>query len=264
MSKRKLIRIITPLVITGLLAALILISVKEYIQYKEIFEDVAAWSAFFSVFGIVYAIVAGFLLVTVLTKYSDLSQVIENELNAIETVRDFLTYLNDEKNEVKKSIKGALSQYTFSLLNNEWPEMSDPHEPMDSDTSEELYEIMRKSKNISVDSDKDGVVFTAIIENISDITKLRTRRIALANERLPPRLKILMVFMSIVLVAAFLLLGVQNIYTHVTILVSLSISIHLLYMIIEDLDHPFYGIWNINRLPLEELVKRFTKEHGAL
>ena len=264
MTKRKLIRIIAPLFVTGVLVSLTLLSVKEYVQYKEIFDDVAAWSAFFSVFGIVYAIVAGFLLVTVLTKYSDLNQAIENELNAIETVRDFLTYLNDEKNEVKMSIKDALSHYSFSLLNKEWPEMSDPHEPMDSDTSEELYEIMRKSKKISVDTESDGIVFTAIIENISDITKLRTRRIALANERLPPRLKILMIFMSIVLVAAFIVLGVQNIYTHIAILVSLSVSIHLLYMIIEDLDHPFYGIWNINRLPLDALVKRFNKEIGAL
>lgn len=262
MTKGKIIRIISPLLISAALAALVLLLAKEYVQYKGIFEDVAAWSAFFSVFGIVYAIVAGFLLVTVLTKYSDLNQVIENELNAIETVRDFLTYLNDENIEVKTSIKSALSHYTSSLLKKEWLEMSDPIEPMDSDTSEELYEIMRKSKKISVDTESDGVVFTAIIENISDVTKLRTRRIALANERLPPRLKILMIFMSIVLITAFVLLGVQNIYTHITILVSLSVSIHLLYMIIEDLDHPFYGVWNINRMPLEELVKRFTKEAG--
>ena len=260
MTKRKLIQIITPLFLSSAFTVLVLVSVKEYVQYQGIFEDVAAWSAFFSVFGIVYAIVAGFLLVTVLTKYSDLSLVIENELNAIETVRDFLIYLNNKNNEIKGNIKSALSHYTFSLLRKEWPEMSDPHEPMDSDTSEELYEIMRKSKELSVDTESDGIVFTAIIENISDITKLRTRRIALANERLPPRLKILMIFMSIVLIAAFMLLGVQNIYTHIAILVCLTIAIHLLYMIIEDLDHPFYGIWNINRLPLEELVNRFSKD----
>ena len=260
MPKRYFIRIITPLLISSAVTAMILFSVKQHVQYDRIYEDVAAWSAFFSVFGIVYAIVAGFLLVTVLTKYSDLSQVIENELNAIETVRDFLTYLDDTNQAVNKSIRDALSHYTFSLLNKEWPEMSDPNEPMDSDTSEELYEIMRKSKGISVDTESAGVVFTALIENISDITKLRTRRIALANERLPPRLKILMIFMSVVLIVAFILMGVQNIYTHAVILVSLTIAIHLLYMIIEDLDHPFYGIWNINRSPLEELVNRFCKD----
>jgi hypothetical protein len=257
-DKKTLFRVIAPLIITGVLSALILLLIKEHVQYKAIYEDIAAWSAFFSVFGIVYAIVAGFLLVTVLTKYSDLSQVIENELNAIETVRDFLTYTDDETIEVKKGIRDALSHYAASLLNHEWPEMSDPHEAMDSDTSEELYEIMRKSKKIPVETEADSVVFSALIDNISDITKLRTRRIALANERLPPRLKLLMVFMSAVLIAAFILLGVQNIYIHVTILVSVSISINLLYMIIKDLDHPFYGIWNINRRPLEELVQRFT------
>jgi uncharacterized membrane protein len=88
-TKKKVMRIIIPLLVSGAVAAIILSLVKDYVQYKEIYEDVAAWSAFFSVFGIVYAIVAGFLLVTVLSKYSDLSQAIENELNAIETVRDF-------------------------------------------------------------------------------------------------------------------------------------------------------------------------------
>ena len=253
-------RIIAPLIVSGAVAALILLLIKEYVQYKDIYDDVAAWSAFFSVFGIVYAIVAGFLLVTVLSKYSDLSQTLENELNAIETVRDFLIYLDDEQNVVKMSIKNALSHYTTSLLNKEWSEMSDPREPMDSDTSEELYEIMRKSKNITVHTENEVIVYTTIIANISDITKLRTRRIALANERLPPRLKLLMIFMSVVILAAFMLLGVQNIYIHLTILVSLCISLHLLYMVIEDLNHPFYGIWNVNRMPLEALVKRFTNK----
>jgi len=260
MTKKNVIRIIMPLLMTAALAVIVLLLAKDYFQYKEIYDDIAAWSAFFSVFGIVYAIVAGFLLVTVLSKYSDLGQVIENELNAIETARDFLIYLGNEQENVKISIKFALSHYTSSLLNKEWPEMSDPREPMDSDTSEELYEVMHKSKNIAVETESDAIVYTSIIENISDITKLRTRRIALANERLPPRLKVLLMFMSIVIIVAFILLGVQNIYTHLTILVSICISIHLLYMVIEDLDHPFYGIWNINRIPLDELVKRFAKE----
>jgi hypothetical protein len=66
--------------------------------------------------------------------------------------------------------------------------------------------------------------------------------------------------MSLALVSAFVLLGVRGVFTHVFMIVTLTISIHLLYLIIEDLDHPFYGIWNINRTPLDELVKRFEEE----
>ena len=48
--------------------------------------------------------------------------------------------------------------------------------------------------------------------------------------------------MSVALVVAFVLLGVRGLFTHVFMLASLTISIHLLYMVIEDLDHPFYGV----------------------
>ena len=83
--------------------------------------------------------------------------------------------------------------------------------------------------------------------------------LALANERLPPRLRALMLFMSTTLVGAFVFLGVRGIFAHVYMLVTLAVSIHLLYMVIEDLDHPFYGVWNISRKPLDELVKRFEQ-----
>ena len=260
MNTQKAFRILAPLFLSALSAGALLLLIKPYVQYEGIFEDLAIWGIFFSVFGIVYAIVAGFLLVTVLTKYSDLSQTIENELNAIETVRDFLTYLEDIPAETKRNTLVALSNYSASILDKEWGEMSSAVEPMDSDTSEELYEIMRKSKRMTPHSETDNIVFTSIIENISDITKLRTKRIALANDRLPPRLRLLMTFMSIVIITAFMLLGVKSIYTHLAIIISLTVSIHLLYMIIEDLDHPFFGIWNINKRPLDELVTRFKKD----
>ena len=123
---------------------------------------------------------------------------------------------------------------------------------------------MRSGKRIKISEASDGIVLSALIETISDITKLRTKRIALANERLPPRLRALMLFMSTTLVGAFVFLGVQGIFAHVYMLVTLTVSIHLLYMVIEDLDHPFYGVWNIGRGPLDELVKRFEDDLSSI
>lgn len=246
--------------VSGVLAACLVLLVRNHVQYKGIVEDLSSWGAFFNVFGVVYAIVAGFLLVTVLNRYGALNQRIEDELNAIESIRDFLVYLGDEQDGAKTAMKQALAGYARSLSMKEWEEMSDPRTRMNSDTSEELYEVMRKGKRIQVRNERDSVVLSALVENISEITKMRTRRIALANERLPPRLRILMIFMSVSLVVAFVLLGVRGIFTHVFMLATLTISIHLLYMIIEDLDHPFYGVWNIDRTPLDELVETFEKE----
>jgi len=256
----KIFKIVFPLVVSGASVGCVALLLRNHIQYRGIVEDLSSWGSFFTVFGVVYAIVAGFLLLTVLSRYSALNQTIEDELNVVESTRDFLVYLDDEQQSARTAMKQALADYTRSLSTKEWGEMSDPRTPMNSDTSEELYEVMRRGKGIQVRKEADSVVFSALVENISEITKIRTRRIALANERLPPRLRVLILFMSIALVSGFVLLGVRGVFTHVFMIVALTISIHLLYLIIGDLDHPFYGIWNINRAPLEELVKRFEEE----
>ena len=256
----RILKIGFPLVVSTVLVVFIIFIARSRVQYEGIVEDVSSWGSFFNVFGVIYAIVAGFLLISVLNRYSALNQAIEDELNAVESIRDFLVYVDEDQQDSKIALKQALMNYTKSLSIKEWKEMSDPHIPTNSDTSDELYEVMRMGKGLQVRKESDGIVLSALMGNISEIAKLRTRRIALANERLPPRLRILMLFMSVALVAGFVLLGVRGVYAHVYMSVSLSISIHLLYMVIDDLDHPFYGVWNINRAPLEELVIRFEEE----
>lgn len=63
---------------------------------------------FFTVFGVIYAIVAGFLLVTVLNRYSSLSQTIEDELNAIESIRDFLVYFGPDQGTAAQALRRSL------------------------------------------------------------------------------------------------------------------------------------------------------------
>jgi hypothetical protein len=255
----KTLKIGGPLVISAVLITLVGLMLRSHLKYEGIVTDLSSWGSFFTVFGVIFAIVAGFLLVTVLNRYSNLNQTIEDELNAVESVRDFLVYLDDHQQIEIDKIKRALANYVTSVADTEWAEMGAARMPMNSDTSEELYEVMRSGKRIKVSEERDSIVLSALIETIAEITKLRTRRIALANERLPPRLRVLMLFMSTTLVGAFVFLGVQGIFAHMYMLVTLTVSVHLLYMVIEDLDHPFYGVWNISRKPLDELVKRFEQ-----
>ncbi len=141
--------------------------------------------------------------------------------------------------------------------------MADQGSPTNSDTSEDLYRIMGSAGRLRDTAGPDSSVLAAVIDSISELAKMRTRRIALANERLPHRLRLLLFFMSVAVAAAFLLLGVRSLYAHVFMTSALSLSVYLLYWIIEDLDHPFYGVWNIDRTPLDELIKRFESEGDA-
>ena len=264
LSRARILRISPPLLAVAVVSACLVVVSRSYFRYDGIVEDVSAWGAFFTVFGVTYAIVAGFLLVTVLNRYSALSQTIEDELNAVESIRDFLVYFGGDQHTPAQELKTALARYTKAVATTEWQEMADPAIPCNSDTSEELYEIMRCAGKICVADDRDLSILSAVITSSSDLAKMRTRRIALANERLPLRLRLLLLFMSVALASAFLALGVRSLGTHVFMTVALSVSVYLIYWVIEDLDHPFYGIWNIDRTPLDELVKRFESETSSV
>ena len=55
----------------------------------------------------------------------------------------------------------------------------------------------------------------------------------------------LLIFMSIFLVAGFFILGVQNMWVHLIMIISFSTTIQLIINLLIDLNTPFSGIWNI-------------------
>ena len=62
--------------------------------------------------------------------------------------------------------------------------------------------------------------------------------------------------MGIVLSVGFLLVPVANLWVHLLMTTTLAMSVHLLSLIIDDLDHPFYGVWNLDHLALDQLIDR--------
>lgn len=247
-----MIKTLWPIFASLVLTLALLLFTRSYLFYVGVENDLSAWGVFFTVYGVLYAIMVGFLLIGVLDRFNAISRDIEEELNALQDIRDFTIYLNGQT-EAVRNIKRALLKYVDSVLNREWEEMGDLSKPTDADTSPELYEIIRAVHQVKVTNDSDGVALGALIGKISEITTLRTKRIALANEQLPPRLHLLVVLMSLVLIAGFILMAVTSFWIHLLMVLSVMASIHLVYMVLSDLNHPFSGLWNINKGSFEKL-----------
>ena len=259
MTKLAQLTALLPLAYSIAVATALVFFAVPYLSYDNMMTDVSSWSSFFTVIGVVYAIIVGFLLATVLTRYSYLTQAIEGELNAIECIRDSLIYFDESQAEAKRSLLRALSQYVHSVTKVEWQEMSAPGRIVNSDTSEELYELMRQCGNLKPDGENGSIVISSVFDNVAEVAKLRTKRICLANEQLPPRLRLLVVFLSVFLVVGFTLMGVANFWIHLVMLLSVTVCVHLLYMVVEDLDHPFYGVWNVDKSALTQLDEQFER-----
>jgi len=213
---------------------------------------------FYSVFGVMFAIIGGFVLVEVLRKFSNLNDLIQNELNSIQDIRDFIIYFDNISIDLKIRLKESLLIYIESFINYEWLKM-EKGEHISTDTSKELYGIMRCLDEIEIIKATDSVALTEVITEISKVTTYRTKRISLSKEKIPDNLIMLLGFMSSVIILGFILLNIQNAFSHYFIVCTTSISILSLFNIINDLDKPFSGVWSLSKSDIENLKVNLDK-----
>ena len=247
-----------PIIVSTLAAMSIALWLNVGDYTASVSKGLAPWEEFYSVFGMIYAIVSGFLLVEVLNRFNKLSEVVEAELNAISDVRDFLLYV-DGQEDIKQSVKKELQEYVHSVATVEWSTMNDDYAVLNSDTSKELYDVMHAVNKVEVNNESDREALHFLISEMSSITSLRTERISIANQQLPPRLKHLLVYMSLVLVAAFVINAGMEPWIHCFMVGSITACVHLLYIVIADLNTPFTGLWTISVSPLIELYLTFDE-----
>lgn len=227
-------------------------------------EDNSAWEIFFSFFGVIYAIIVGLLIIEALKRFHDLAATIEQEINAVEDIRDFLIYF-EGNHEVQKEIKESLIGYINSVTNHEWSNMRDNPEEMDSDTSPELRHVMESVRKIRVSNDLDKIALRSIIDKIAKVTTYRTQRINLSVEHVSGPLRYLIVFMSLVILCGFYLLTVKTDWMHGLMIFSIVTAMVGLLWVILDLNRPFgVGFWDIESKPFEAVVNTLKDSQNLL
>lgn len=242
-------------------AAVLAVTLRRATQGPLGEVDADTWMIFFTVVGVTYAVVVGFLVVELLSRHHRLSVAIHGELNAIEDVRDYLLYVDDNV-EAKERIVSALRRYVECLIGPEWERMSgtatEDGDELGSDTSSQIYEVTRTVEELRLHDASDEVALTAIIQRLADVTTHRTNRLELAGSHLSPPLRTLVVFLSAVIVGGFVLMPVGSLVIHLYMVSATVLSIHLLYMVLDDLSRPFRGVWRISQAPFRRLASRLA------
>ena len=70
--------------------------------------------------------------------------------------------------------------------------------------------------------------------------------------------------MSAVLVAAFIINAGMDPWIHCFMVGSITACVHLLYIVITDLNTPFTGLWTISVKPLIELYLSFNDDENLV
>jgi len=268
----KINTLIIQIIINFIAIVVITLATRHYMFYQNIDIDLASWGVFYATYGILYAIIIGFILVGALGRYEQLKLAVDSEISVIQNIRDFLIYFSDptsmqraelkdppsEQVSVLLNIRQCLYKYVKSVYEKEWLEMSDKTGMTDPDSTQELKAIIVSVSKLESHDENDSIALTAIINSLSDLTNHRTKRIYLSNEEIPPPIMKLLIFMSVFLVSGFFILGVQNMWVHLIMITSFAATIQLIINLLIDLNTPFSGIWNIDNgryVALAEKIK---------
>lgn len=231
------------LVISTLFISAACWGIDQYEHFRLIEPD--TWGVFYSIIGVTFAMISGLILVQELERYSNLKLLFQEELNALQDIRDCLIFFDDISNESTDKVMDALSNYVQSVITDDWRHMKNKQLQY-SDTSPELYAIMHSIDDVEVKNKSVEIGLEKIINQIFIITTLRTKRFFLAKEQAHKSVFMLIILMASVIVLGLILMHVQSLFLHLFMVNTTYISMATLVMILRDLGNPFEGIWKIN------------------
>ena len=119
----KRIHIVLQLIVNLVLGFLVLLLVRKFFFYTNVSIDLGAWGVFYTVFGVLYAIIIGFIMISTLEKFDQLKLAIDSEINEIQNVRIFLKYFSDTQQKIINNVRKALLSYVNSIHSIEWENM---------------------------------------------------------------------------------------------------------------------------------------------
>lgn len=226
--------------------------------YDFIFDaDSNIMETFFNVFGTLYAIMVGFVILMVSNYYHQIKNAINDEINSIQDLHDYLVYV-DNNDQVVLEIKQAINDYISSIIEQEWPKMRSS-EHTEVFTSEPLYNIMKKINKLEPKNPSDIAALEKLMSEVNAITTYRTDRLGMSNENLPPLLVHVSFILSVSVVFVFLFMPIDSFFLKIILNGILSFAVGLIYYMIIDLNNPFRGDWRVTFDSYQKLLEKLKK-----
>ncbi len=219
-------------------------------------------SDFIEWFGVLYGILLPLILVRSWEQLDSIDREFDREADTIKILYEDLLYLQAKGAQFSDEIIKLLREYVGHVIINypletkrsreKFPEL-DEDEDAKRKAGDKILERIRDEYRRLIHSNPNWIkesepFIPEIMHKLNEIVDIRGDRISLASQRLFQSLRIVALITSIIFVLPFYFVGFRQ---PIAILDNLLITgvillVLFIYMIIDDLDEPFGGIWKVN------------------
>lgn len=241
----------------ALLCVLITYFVRTYFHTEASLTDVSGLSAFLTVFGTLYGIMTAFVVFEVWNQYNETKTLVEKEAQGLERLFRLTLYFRDVP--LTKKMKDAIEKYAGVVIKGNFKNAA---MGMRGSESARLFrEISRVIRDVRFDDDHDSVVFSRILEHYGELSLTRTERIDQALTRLPSILKVFLYSSSLFAIGTFIIMPFESFYYSFWSVAVTGFIQSMIFQLVEDLDNPFKGTWNITAEPFERSLRHIDEDY---
>lgn len=211
----------------------------------------------FEFVGIAYAILVGFVIVSVWETQQEARESVSVEAATLE---DFIVLDHALEPADRSAIEAAVTDYVSLVVDEEFRALKDGrHSEAAEAAADDIFHAVVDAK---ISSDVQGDLQSSMIDSYKELSDVRTERHQLANSRIAGELWLLVLVSSlamILLVAAFKGTGRWDLYATTIV----SITIGLVVFALVALSYPFSGDVSIDPGPLRDVLHTIAEEHGG-
>ena len=227
--------------ITVLLSLLVTIGLNRIWpnEQRRKYNDLIGWQL--SILGTTYAVILGFMLYTVWTRFGEAELNVDLEANAAVSLYRLSDGLPEEQ---RRQLQSLARSYADAVINQEWPLMARGEVPRQSSaTIREMWKTVTAAKAASP---TEVNAQEQMMQDLESLEQHRLTRIIQSMDSLPNVLWCVLLVGGGLTIFSVCIFGSQSVKLQILEVFSFSLLISLSLVAIADIHRPFYGLVHIS------------------
>ena len=221
-------------------------------------NDVAGF--IYAALGVIYAVVLALVVIAVWEEYQAASATVEQEANAVAEI----FWLGHRLPEPEGSHLQELARsYAREVVHKEWPLMEKGQQPaMEQEQGTPggwilIDDIRATVQEFEPHTKADEQLYAEGLDQVQSLADARRMRLVASEEGVPGVLWSVLIFGGVAAVGFTYLFGLESMWAHRLMVVTLAAVIGLVLFTIGALGHPFSGGARIGTGPFDLVLQRF-------
>jgi len=211
-----------------------------------------------AVVGVVFAIIVGFLVITLWDQYTSAGEVVQAETSDL---RDLVQFSQAFGPAAHARVQDQAAVYAESVATSEWPAMA--RGGSSPATQQDFNRLVDTVQRLRVRSLSEQEFLGSMLTQINDIGEERQERLDLAGQNIPGVLWLVVVLSSAGTLAFSLLLGIRSAWLHYFMVGAVAVLIGASLVLALELEYPFSGSVAVHSEPYQQVAHDLRADEPA-